>query len=253
MKTTRLSFVGLALAAVFSMVACQKTDILPNTPPASAQGDLLVSFVNGSIPTNTVDSVLAEFTRIDALDKRFVKLDKEGSIYKMRLSAIPVGQWRISVTVHTQKGDYDFPRQYNLVRETRIPNNGNISLIAPNGRIDGDWNVRAVLREIAAGVTAVIAVNPADPYFEVSMKNQRWKYLYIDRLLSRRVGAGYENITGQEFDKRFDEGLMGYADFEHFRPFANVARSSSWNRFETYLTVADENNRQHTVYYLYQQ
>ncbi|MCU0335948.1 MAG: hypothetical protein MUF62_13070 [Chitinophagaceae bacterium] len=253
MKYTHRTMLAATLLAVGALTACSKKENLIYTPPPPVQGELMVSFINGSIPVNSIDSIIAEFSRTDAPDKRFVKLQREGSNYRMRLAAIPVGQWRISVTVHAQKGDYDFPRQYQLARAASLPASSHIALVAPNGRIDGEWNVRAVINEIATGVSAIVAVNPADPYFEVSMRQLRLKHLMVDRRLSRRLAGGYQNVFAQDFNKSLDNGWLGYTDFEHFRPLATAARTSSWNKFETYLTLIDENNREYTAYYLYQQ
>jgi hypothetical protein len=253
MKQTRITWAVLLLSTLTTLISCSKKDSLPPVVPPPAQTELLVAFGNGSIPTGIVDSVVAVFDRIDGLEKRVMKLGKAGSIYKLNLSGISAGQWKIEVTVHAQKGDYDRPRRYSLTKETRLPVSENINIVAPNGRINTSWNVRAVFTDNDLGITSIIAVNPADPYFEVIMRNNRLKYVYIDRLISQRVTGGYQEITGHEFEKFTDQGVLAYANFDHFRAFANTAKSSNWNRFETYLTVVDENNREHVVYYVYEQ
>lgn len=212
-----------------------------------------MAFGNGSIPVGIVDSVVAVIDRIDGLEKRVMKLGKEGSIYKLDLSAIPAGQWKMEVTVHAQKGDYDHPRRYSLAEEIRLPASSNISLLAPTDRINTAWKVRAVFTDNALGITSVIAVNPADPYFEVYMHNNLLKYVYVERLISQRVPGGYQQITGHDFEKITDQGLLAYTNFDHFSAFANTAKNSDWNRFETYLTVVDENGREQVVYYVYEQ
>ena len=230
---------GLGIMAASLLTACSDKEVsgTPPTPVPTRSQSLQLQFGMGSIAPELVDSVVVTLDGQSTPGKQIFKLGQQGTLFSKDLAGLPAGSWKMTVTVHARSNEAGPSRQFVFDQEINTPLTSNFAMRAPDGRIGSFWKPRAVFQDASTGTTAILPMDPADPYFEISTRTGLARSMQLERQLQDRINGTLETISSKTVQKQFQEGIMGHADYISFQPFASAANGLEWKRFESLITI----------------
>lgn len=240
----------LALALIIAR--CKKND--KEDPPDNETSGLSVQFSSSSIPFNMVDSAVAFLTKENTTSPVKKLMEKKDGHLTTSLEDLANGNWAIRIYVYSRVGGDNYPRRYDLVKTVTLNADANIEYPAPAGQLQGEWKTRVILAETDKSIVLTVALDPADPYYDMQAQTSQWDYVYIDRTAVYQNTDGSQHNDGGSWEcdnECFQNGQLHF-DPTSFSDFSQRMNNRIWVRTETFSTFLNTaTGQERTFYYSY--
>lgn len=248
MKQLSLSTYCFMALAAFLFASCSKDPVSkPGTKPAPGEQqpsvkELRLALNDAYLPLAKVDSAVAIWA-VNGTTKT-VKLQVADGVLKTSLAQFTnPGSGTLTVQLFTQLTVDGQPLQWEYRTGYTLDYTTSVLLTAPTGISDPQWKPRVIFRydnSMGSKFSAVIALRPNDPYFELKGVEP----IYAKKIEIRR--SFHDKATGQIVFSRgwvceqagcLDQTTWSVVDRSHFLNLAEQLDGRQWDqlRVEAYF------------------
>jgi hypothetical protein len=205
------------LTIMLLVTACKKDNINPRNPEVNP---LLSVLLNSQyMPAAKIDSAIAIWEINGKAQKQ--SLHFSGDTLIARLLKFSQGDGQLTIQLYTKTRVRDKNLQWEKRVNINVKHNESINISGPSGLQEISWFPRVILIDQATGFTAIVALNPNDPYFLLKNIPARWNKFEVERGYykipggAESVGKGYwkctscADVTGTVENREFFMSLPG--------------------------------------------
>ncbi|QEC40452.1 hypothetical protein [Pseudobacter ginsenosidimutans] len=241
------TFMVLATTLGLLLTACKKNGDGNNdqdeqdTPVAN---QLKIYFDNSTVDFARYDSGFVVMQREGTGNqylKRFVKGNK---FLKIDIDDLQEGKYRttIHLNVKMKNGNGAIWRQFRYEQDLQVLKSG-VVIKGPVNELKKDWKIYTVMTDNVKSVHITIPLDCTDPYFEVYVNDDRWKYFYIERVAYKKgAGDNRTSLGAMSFECQGDcyDGNGNIADDETFKDWSAMLGSKQWDIGEYFIQLLGE-------------
>jgi hypothetical protein len=162
MKST---IVATVLSTTFFLSACTKNH--PPAPPPSVEkvNRIAVKLNAGYLPASQVDSAVLFWELNGQVEEKKMQLSNDTLFTNAK--ELPAGAGRLTVQIFSKIALRYRNLQWEKRTEVNLKHSESINLAAPAGFDDPAWNPRVIMIDEPTKFTAIVALRPADPFFQL--------------------------------------------------------------------------------------
>lgn len=197
-----IKMVLVVAAALALFIACKKDKDKP-AEDQPADKEFIVAFESGSIDQGLVDSAFVILKKAGSAQQIFKRFDKHTKNLSFYLEDLSAGNWTAEMYIFA-RFNQSGGRRYLQEKAFTIPQGGiknSITINAPTGTITDAWKPYAFFKDETYGVSVAIPLDATNPHFDVTVRDGKWNYFYIERYADKRLqGGGNTKVAEQIWD-----------------------------------------------------
>jgi len=243
-RSIKMALVVGAALSVF--IACKKDKDKP-AGDVPVDKEFSVSFGAGTIDQGLVDSAFVILKKAGSSVQTFKRFEKHAGKLSFYLEDLSAGNWTAEMYVFT-RFNQSAGRRYRQEKAFTIPTGGiknSITIDAPTGAITDAWKPYAFFNNETYGVSVAIPLDATNAHFDVTVREAKWNYFYIERYASNRLPGGanaavaeqiWDCSTGCYTSDRFIDNKTA------FLPFVQQVGNKEWNNGLIIVVVKADGN-----------
>ncbi len=182
-------------------------------------------------------------------------MTKENRLLKADLNDLEKGEWNTEIRIYARIPNDNYPRRYDLKQTIGIVTNGKgIRIPAATGLFDDQWKPRVIIAANDRSVILIAALAPNDPYTDMTINDEKWDYVYVDRTALYKNAGGEQRTDGGNWECDGDCFVDGSFHFEPnaFVGFSQRMAERNWIRSEVYGLVMNQSTGEElNLFYLF--
>lgn len=216
------------------LAGCSKDSV---QAPPEVTGKLTIEFSSAGLAFAAADSAVIIWR--NSADE-FVKqqqLQKASDKFSTDISNINPGSYHIEIIIYSASAaDAKTYRFVNKKIIDIIPQHPSIVLPSPKNDFSDEWLKRVEVEDAAKHATVILPMDPRDTYYEVQLKESKWKSFGIQR------EALYNNVlVGLQAKNKDITGVLAFVDYEAFEGFAAEMSHKQWTKANFSIYLEDSN------------
>jgi len=215
---------------------------------------LVLSFSNTTIPFNLVDSAAVIFKKQGAVTQVFKRFEKKNNSLAVVINDLSKGNWTADIYLYTRSADTTGRRYQQTITLTGLHQRQDITVTAPNGKVDDGWKPYIMFADAGLNVIAFVPMDNREAAFDIIVKDKKWDHFYIERYAHNRTNVGNEIMASADW--QCNNGCYTNDNIiintTSFAAFAEKVKTKTWNNGEIYLEVKDtESGEERSFFYTY--
>lgn len=174
--------------------------------------------------------------------KRFVK---ENNFLKIDIDELAEGKYKaiMYLNVKLRNNNKEIWRQYRYEKDIQILRSG-VVIKGPVNELKKDWKLYGVLADAARSIQITVPLDCADPYFEITMNNKQWDYIYLERVGYKKNADGSKTHLGAASFECMEGACVdnngNRAEATTFRDWSETIGAKQWNSGEFFVMLVNE-------------
>jgi hypothetical protein len=220
------------LSVVLILSACDKPDF---PDPSPGQTGLKLVLRGQYLPGTNIDSAFAIWNMNG--QKKSVKLTVKNDTLTTRLDTLTTGAGQMTIQLFTKNKLDNKSLQFERSFPLFIGQHNTVTVTGPQSLNDNNWKPRIIFNyrgQSSFNVTAIVALRPADPYFELKAIDPEWRDRIIIERSYYQQGTPATKIAGGTWDcnDSCTDTHGNYINTSFFSFLPEQVNNRDWNRVE---------------------
>lgn len=174
--------------------------------------------------------------------KRFVKGNKS---LKIDIDDLTEGKYKaiLYLNVKLKNDNKAIWRQFRYEKDIQILRSG-VVIKGPVNNLKQEWKSYGVMTDAARSIHLTVPLDCTDPYFEITMNDRQWDYIYLERVAYKKKTDGSKTHLGADSFECIGGGCVdnngNRAESNTFKIWSAKISATQWDSGEFFIMLVNE-------------